>query len=126
MENGILLVYCATPARLTNKMEEIMDFVTERGYGPFHPFQAFEYKRFEGGVVGRDKTIEFCCRAIDICDEFWLFGISRGTLLELCYNLYLQRPKPVKVFLDEFDEKWQREYKKLKDEFGDPLSKIKI
>jgi len=102
-----------------------MDFVTERGHGPFHPFQAFERERFEDGVVGRDKTMEFCCRAIDICDECWLFGISEGTLIELCYNLDLPKPKPVKVFLDKFDKEWQVEYKRLKGKFGDPLSKIK-
>ena len=64
------LVYCATPARLKAKQKEIMDFVTTQGYGPFHPFQAFEYERFEGGHLGRKKTLEFCKRAIEICDEF--------------------------------------------------------
>ena len=124
----MLLIYCATPARLGQKRVEIMDLVSQHGYGPFHPFQAFEYERFEGGPVGRQKTMEFCCRAIDICDEFWLFGISIGTLTELCYvldrNSTSINPKPIKLFQNKFDERWLEEYIKLKDNFGDPLSKI--
>jgi hypothetical protein len=119
----VLLIYCATPARLADKKKEIMDFVTKQGFGPFHPFQAFEYERFEGGPVGREKTIEFCCRAIDICDEFWLFGISEGTLTELCHAL--KRKKPMRLVLDEFDKNWQKEYRRLKNKFNDPLNKIK-
>ena len=137
----MLLVYCATPARIAKEkwwqkllrwllwwkrrkkpIEKIMDFVTKQSLGPFHPFQAFEYKRFEGGPIGRKRTIEFCCRAIDICDEFWLFGISEGTLTELCYAL--KKQKPIKLFLNEFDKDWQVEYEGLKDSFNDPLSKM--
>jgi len=122
------LVYCATPSRMTRNKKKIMDFVTARGCAPFHPFQAFEYKRFEGGPVGRDKTMEFCCRAIDICDEFWMFGISEGTLKELCHvlkqNSVSKNPKPIRLFLNEFDKNWRAEYRKLKVWFGDPLREI--
>ncbi|HLD04664.1 MAG TPA: hypothetical protein VJG90_03005 [Candidatus Nanoarchaeia archaeon] len=61
-----LLIYCATPSRISEKRESIMDFVSSQGHGPFHPFQAFEYERFEGGMVGRERTMEFCRRAVDI------------------------------------------------------------
>lgn len=77
------------------------------------------------GGIGREKTMEFCCRAIDICDEFWMFGISRGTLLELCHVLQHHPNKKINLLLDEFDPGWKTEYEKLKNEFGDPLSKIK-
>ncbi len=124
-----MLIYCATPARLVDKKKEIMDFVTERGLGPFHPFQAFELDRFEGGPIGRKRTMEFCCRAIDICDEFWLFGISIGTLTELCYvlkrNLSRKKQKPIRLFLDKFDNDWKEKYAELKNQFGDPLVKVK-
>lgn len=124
-----MLIYCATPSRIADRKKEIMDFVTKCGYGPFHPFQAFEYKRFEGGPIGRKKTMEFCCRAIDICDEFWMFGISEGTLTELCYmlkkNLRRKKPKPIRLFLNEFDKDgWQAKYEELKDGFNDPLNKV--
>jgi len=117
-----LLIYCATPSRISGKKKEIMDFVTRQGLGPFHPFQAFEYERFEGGPIGRKKTMKFCCRAIDICDEFWMFGISEGTLTELHHAL--KKHKPIRLFLDEFDPNWQIEYAKLKDKFNDPLNRI--
>ena len=113
---------------MADKRQEIMDFVTRQGLGPFHPFQAFEYERFEGGPIGRSKTMEFCCRAIKICDEFWLFGVSKGTLTELRYvlklNLWRKRPKPIRLFLDEFDEDWRTEYEKLKGGFNDPLGRV--
>lgn len=124
-----MLIYCATPARLVDRMHAVMDFVTQQGLGPFHPFQAFEYHRFEGGPIGRKKTMAFCCRAINICDEFWMFGVSEGTLTELCYvlkrNKNRKHPKPIRLFLDEFDPAWKTEYTKLKDQFGDPLTKLK-
>jgi len=123
----MLLIYCATPSRLKHKVGEIMDFVTKQGYGPFHPFQAFELERFEDGPIGRGKTMEFCLRAISICDEFWIFGVSEGTLIELSHvikNLDVTVPRPkIRVF-PEFDLEWEQEYTKLKDRFGDPLSKI--
>lgn len=103
-----------------------MDFVTDWGFGPFHPFQAFELERFENGPIGREKTMEFCCRAIEICDEFWLFGISRGTLIELCHvlklNAHAPKPKTIRLFLEEFDSGWGNEYERFKDEFSDPLA----
>ena len=123
----MLLVYCATPSRISNKSKEIMDTVTKSGYGPLHPFQAFELERFENGPIGREKTMEFCCRAIEICDEFWLFGISKGTLTELSHvikwNSESNKPKIIKL-IKIFDDKWEMEYEKLKKEFDDPLSKI--
>lgn len=96
-----------------------MDFVTKHGFGPFHPFQAFEYERFEDGPVGRKKTMEFCCKAVDMCDEFWLFGISEGTLTE--FDRASKNKKPVRLFLDFFDKDWQSEYNKFKDKFNNPL-----
>lgn len=50
------LVYCATPSRISSKRKEVMDFITAQGLGPFHPFQAFEYERFEGGPIGRKNN----------------------------------------------------------------------
>jgi hypothetical protein len=116
------LVYCATPARLSSKRVEIMNYVTEHGGGPFHPFQAFEYERFEGGPIGREKTIEFCCRAIEICDEFWLFGISEGTLIELAYIINFNKnnknnQKEIRYLYKTFDPEWKGYYEKHRDRF---------
>ena len=117
------LIYLATPARLKDKTEEIMDYAISLGYAPFHPFKAFPYERFEGGPVGREQTMEFCKRAIDVCDLFALCGISEGTLEEL--NYALRKNKPVKLFLEKFDPEWKKYYKKLKEKFGEPLEKLK-
>jgi hypothetical protein len=116
------LIYCATPARLSSKKKEIMDFVTAQDYGPFHPFQAFEYERFEGGPIGRDGTMDFCRRAIEICDEFWMFGVSRGTLDELIHAKKIK--KPIKLLLDQFDSEWKMRYNGLKQKYGDPLAEL--
>jgi len=92
-----------------------MDFVTDIGHGPFHPFQAFEYERFEGGPVGREMTIEFCKKAIEICDEFWMFGVSDGTLQELLHAKRLG--KPTKLLLNEFDPNWRDAHEALKTKY---------
>jgi len=116
------LIYCATPSRLKDKLNEIMDFVTDKGYGVFHPFQAFPYERFEGGPVGREKSMEFCFRAVSICDEFWMFGVSKGTLEELTYAIKYNIP--VKLFLSEFDENWEKNYQEFKEQYGDLLRNL--
>ncbi len=107
------LIYCATPSRLNGETKRIMDYVSSAHHAPFHPLQAFEYQRFEGGVAGREKTLEFCCRAIDMCDEFWLFGISSGTMYELEYVLQWETQKsryskPIRLLHEIFDPEWQQ------------------
>ena len=102
------LVYCATPSRLSYKMNDIMNFVSDQGKGPFHPFQAFPYERFEGGIIGREKSMEFCRRAIGICDEIYLFGVSEGTLDDLLEGR--KQKKPVSEFVEKFDPEWRRYY----------------
>ena len=116
------LIYCATPSRLNTKRKEIMDSVTKKGYGPLHPFQAFEYERFEGGPIGRVATIEFCKRLIDVSDEFWMFGVSEGTLIELTHAL--RNKKPVTLLLDEYDPEWKQYYQELGEKYNRPLEKI--
>jgi hypothetical protein len=108
------LVYCAQPGRLSNRKREVMNFVLEQGYAPLHPFQAFPYDLFEGGKIGREKTMELCQRLIEAADEFWLFGVSEGTLQDLTYALKIK--KHVRVFLD-FDPEWEVYYKKLKEKY---------
>lgn len=99
------LIYCATPSRIAGNKTAIMNLVTSKGHGPFHPFQAFEYERFEGGPIGRIATIEMCLRAVDLCDGFWMFGISQGTLIEL--RRALSQRKSINLFIKEFDPEWQ-------------------
>ncbi|MBS3073948.1 hypothetical protein J4447_00665 [Candidatus Pacearchaeota archaeon] len=37
----VKLVYCATPARLANRIKDIMDLVTNEGNAPFILFRLF-------------------------------------------------------------------------------------
>lgn len=119
------LIYCATPSRMADKTKEIMDFIQAKGYAPFHPFLAFPYERFEGNpAVGREKTMRFCQKAINICNRLGLFGISEGTVLtELGYTLWLNaypivpfKIRPIEFFFQKFDPYWQEMLEKIEKE----------
>jgi hypothetical protein len=103
-----LLVYCATPSRMGSKLNEIMDHVTKEGNAPFHPFQAFPIERYEKGPIGREKSMEFCRRAIQMCDAFYLFGISEGALDDLIEGRRLG--KPISQFVKKYDDEWEKYY----------------
>ena len=93
-----------------------MDFVTNKGYAPLHPFQAFPYERFEGNPkIGRDKTINWCLKLVDISDEFWIFGISKGTMEEFSHAVKIN--KEIKLFLD-YDSEWRKFYEKLREKYS--------
>lgn len=109
------LVYTACPSRLDQLRDEIMRFVTGTGNGPLNPFNALPYEHFEGGVHGRSRTLDFCCRLIDGCDELWLFGVSEGTLLELEYAV--SKGLPVRVFVRAFDPQWREFTNVLRSRF---------
>ena len=110
------LIYCATPSRIVHKKNEIMRFVQEQGHAPFHPFQAFPFNFFENhGSIGREKSMEFCFRAVAMCDEFWIFGISHGTLQEL--QVAQKYNKPVRLFFHDFDEDWEQIFTSIKHEY---------
>ena len=105
------LIYCATPSRLNYKLREIMDFVTIEGNAPFHPFQAFPYERFEGGPIGRARTMEFCRRAVDISNKVYLFGISEGSLDDTYHGKKIG--KPIRNLFEMFDPEWRKYYNSL-------------
>jgi hypothetical protein len=106
------VVYGSTPSRLASKTDEIMKFVASLGKACLHPFMALPYEYYEGGCVGRDKTICVCCKLVEVCDQFAIFGISEGTLIELEYHLdlnsRLKMPQALLVFIKEFDPEWQK------------------
>ena len=122
------LAYAATPSRLVARIDEIMRFVTERGYACLHPFKALPYEFFEGGAIGRDRTLVICCRLIEACDEFWVFGVSEGVLVELGhvlrYNSCNAKPKVIRLFVEEFDPEWRAHASGLEARFASELSAI--
>ena len=77
------IVYCAIPTKELDRQDEIMLFVINQGCIPFNPHLAFPRKYFEEGKIGRSKTMELCMCSIYWCDEFWYFGKSEGTDIEM-------------------------------------------
>ena len=107
------LIYCATPSRFKERMDEVMDFVNKKTpYAPFHPFKAFPWDLFEGNPkVGRENAMEYCIRSVKLCDRFGLFGISQGTVIQEL-PIALKENKPIDLFL-EFDPEWRNFYEKF-------------
>lgn len=100
------LAYCSIPSRLIGREEEMMDFIQEGGRAPLNPMIAFPVRRYEAGPVGRKRTLEFCVRAIGICDTFHLFGISEGTVVYELKRAIILR-KPIFLHVKEFDPDWK-------------------
>ena len=101
-----------------------MDFVTDKGLAPLHPFQAFPFERYEGNPkIGRADTMNYCMKAISLADEFWVFGVSDGVLQEVVEALRLG--KPIQLHLKDWkpgDSEWQKYYKKLGPKYNNPLN----
>lgn len=119
------LIYCATPSRISDRIKDIMDFVTNLGYAPLHPLQAFPYERYEGNTrIGRLKTIEWCLRLIEISDKFYMFGVSNGTLEEVVHAVKIM--KPITLMFDGFDPEWRKYYEELGSKYGNPIDTFLI
>ena len=97
------LVYCATPARLSNQKHNIMEFVINKGKAPLQPFNALPIEYFETPEINRADTLALCCKLVDACDEFWIFGISEGTLTEAEY-FFKKHQYYAKEFRARFDK----------------------
>jgi hypothetical protein len=124
------LSYGSTPSRLVSKIEEIMEHTANRGKACVHPFNAFPYLYYEGGILGRQKSMVACCRLIDICGEFAIYGISEGTLIELQYvldkNTNKDFQRPVEIFVKEFDPEWEKYYEQYYKRFSTALDYLKF
>lgn len=122
------VMYGSTPSRLSHKTDEIMKFVAGLGKACLHPFKALPIEYFENGCVGREKTICVCCKLIDVCEEFGIFGISVGCLIELEYHLELNTrlsiPQKLSVFIKDFDPTWQTYYHQLKDHYPKAIAAL--
>jgi hypothetical protein len=120
------LIYCAAPSRLAEHIKSIMDFVTNKGLAPFHPFQAFPFKRYEGNPrVGRVKSMEYCLRAVRMADELWMFGVSDGTLKEVKEALKIG--KPIQLHFEDWkpgDLEWRKQYKELGPIYNNPIDNL--
>jgi hypothetical protein len=99
------LVYCATPSRLSHLAEDISQYTHEKGYAPLQPLTALPRQHFEDNPqVGREKTMGYCLEIVDWCKEFWLFGISKGTVRE--FLSAIDSRKPIRL-ITGFDSEWE-------------------
>ncbi len=112
------LIYCAIPSGMYEKSRSIMDYIGSKNCAPLNPLLAFPLERFEFGVIGRKETMEYCKKLINICDEIWLFGLSRGTIEEILYSIKIK--KPIRV-IKRFDEEWE----KKESDFSNEIELIK-
>jgi hypothetical protein len=89
---------------MASRADEFEDVVVRQGHAPLNPLRALPYPLFEGGRPGRERTLEWCCRLVDICDQVWLFGISAGTLFEVRHLLNRRRRADLRDFTDVYDD----------------------
>lgn len=113
-----LLTYCATPSRLIHKTDEIIKFVLKQGHAPLHPFRALPQEIYgDKGHFGRETSLGFALRLVDVSQQVYLFGLSERTAKEVCRAI--ERNIPIKLFLNEFDIEWRRYYsEELKNRHG--------
>ena len=118
-------VYCATPSRMENKTEEIINFVRRFSSQdtilmPQHPFKLGHRRYMEDGVLGRKATLEVCLNYLEIADWFTVFGISEGTLKECRHSLDKTQQK-IHLLHEYFDKDWSKNYSKLGEKYNKPL-----
>ncbi len=128
--NIVPTMYGATPSRMSGMTEEIMKFVASQGKACIHPFNSLPYKYFEGGNVGREKTMKLCFELASLCDEFAMFGISEETLTEL--NFFYQsfsghgESKPIHIFVRKFDTEYRRWAEVYRSRFPQSIRMLEI
>lgn len=97
-----------------------MNIARDEGKACLHPFNAFPYEYYEGNPkIGRARSLELCCKAIDICDEFWIFGVSEGTLFEADYFFKRNEENGLVLPVSNLIRQYDPEYKKYSDIYRD-------
>lgn len=117
------IMYCATPTRMMPRAAEVRARARQKGFAPVIPFDLGPYEDFEGNAgVGRERTLEMMLKVQRACDLCGVFGISRGVLAEV--NDALKTGQTIRTF-PGLDPEWDAMYEKLRDESGDPLSRLR-
>jgi guanylate kinase len=97
------IMYCATPSRLRHKSGEVKEFARKMGYVPVIPFDVGPFEEFEGGKIGRARTIALMLQLERGCDATGVFGLSDGTMLE--FEDAIIRRQEVRL-IPELDPEW--------------------
>ena len=126
------MMYLAHPTRIWKEYgsERMMQFARKKGFAPVNPFLCGDFKDFEGGIVGREGTLDWTLYLQRGCYWSGYFGISEGVMRELQDRLKWDKEKRMRVFHEDdkgepFDEKWEQEYEVLKNKYGDLLAELR-
>lgn len=115
------IMYCAIPTRIRDCAPQVRRLAREAGYAPVIPFDVGPYEDFEGGQIGRARTLEFMIEIQRNCDALGFFGVSEGTMGEL--NDALVRKQHVRIFRG-FDPDWDAEYFKQRVRWGGLIERL--
>ncbi|MBI2048733.1 MAG: hypothetical protein HYT30_02290 [Parcubacteria group bacterium] len=115
------IMYCAIPTRIRDRADKARAMARQAGYSPVIPFDVGPYEDFEGGQIGRERTLDFMIKIQRNCDVLGFFGVSDGTMGEL--KDALDRTQHVRVFRG-LDDHWDSEYYKYKMKWGDLLARL--
>ncbi len=122
-----MTMYIAHPTRLKERGGEMEEFVHRLGFAPVNPFGCGKYEYFEGGIMGRPRTLDFGLAVQQmICGHTGVLGISDGVMGEVKDRLKWDKEKRIRVFHDAgFDPRWDEEYERLSLKYGDLFSELR-
>lgn len=122
-----MVMYVAHPTRLRDKGDAIEEYAYKMGFAPVNPFGCGKYEFFEGGRMGRAKTLDFGLSVQRrLCGHTGVFGISDGVLGEVEDRLKWDKEKRIWIYYDAgFDPRWDSEYERLSKIRGDLFSVLR-
>ncbi len=125
-------MYLAHPTRIwkAGGSDRMIEFARSKGFAPVHPFSCGDFCDFEGGIVGREGTLQWTLHLQRGCHWSGYFGISDGVMRELQDRLRWDEEKRIRVFYEDdagvpFDPEWEAQYDVLKKKYGDLLAKLR-
>lgn len=125
-------MYLAHPTRIWKGggSDRILKFARKKGFAPVNPFLCGDFQDFEGGIVGREGTLNWTLHLQRGCSWSGYFGISEGVMRELEDRLKWDKEKRIRVFYEDdngvpFDPEWHEQYEVLKNKYGDLLAQLR-
>ena len=92
--------YASNPKLNKEKVEKIAKYMVRKGITPLSPLHLFS---FYEGDSNREEIMKICKYLIDIADEVWIYGDSKGCLEELKYAK--KKGKPIRLMFSPIDYK---------------------
>lgn len=95
-------------------------------FAPLDPFECGDVGDWEGGLIGREDTLDWTMYMQRWFKEGWTgcFGISEGVMKELKDRLAWDRQRRIRVFYG-YDPLWEEEYERWKPVFGDVFNELR-